>query len=290
MPSQAQLALQPHKHVADSTRSIRNAYIHHLTDLLHACLLRGDIPRARRAWAILIRCREVDWKSRWYWGLLFLSTAGVEDEPEESLATMQASQPDGEARQVERWLGTLRVSARPEDQPSILHALVLHLIKQARYRQALDELETYLYSYPYLLSAPLHTYAGLLAFYLAQPLAAQTPLHERNARHASSVSALAAGSEDDARLASDLGPANPAMLRQARGWFAKALEIDKEDEVSKEFIRLIDNPNADEESDDDSVGAPEHPSDEEPEDEEMEEGQGGDRSQWFDFSDEYESA
>jgi hypothetical protein len=29
--------------------------------------------------------------------------------------------------------------------PSLLHALVLHLIKHERFRQALDELETYVY-------------------------------------------------------------------------------------------------------------------------------------------------
>lgn len=33
---------------------LRHAYIHSLAHLLHACLLRGDIDRAKRAWAILV--------------------------------------------------------------------------------------------------------------------------------------------------------------------------------------------------------------------------------------------
>jgi RNA polymerase I-specific transcription initiation factor RRN11 len=66
------------------------------------------------------------------------------------------SQPEYEGREVERWLKGVRVSAKEVDvsfspylcmqadsqKPSLLHALVLHLIKHERFRQALDELET----------------------------------------------------------------------------------------------------------------------------------------------------
>jgi RNA polymerase I-specific transcription initiation factor RRN11 len=67
------------------------------------------------------------------------------------------SLPEYEGREVERWLKGVRVSAREVDvssfspliisaypqKPSLLHALVLHLIKHERFRHALDELETY---------------------------------------------------------------------------------------------------------------------------------------------------
>jgi RNA polymerase I-specific transcription initiation factor RRN11 len=129
--------------------------------------------------------------------------------------------------------------------PSLLHALVLHLIKHDHYRAALDELETYirhppsflhlvltsnsyLSSYPYLLSGPLHTYAGMLAFYLAQPPSAQA--QRGRARRSSSSSS----SSHEQREAP-----NPGMIRQARGWFSKALEFDKEDEVALELIRIV---------------------------------------------------
>jgi len=38
----------------------------------------------------------------------------------------------------------------------------------------------YLPSYPYILSAPLHTYAGLLAFYLAQPISRRSQKHRES--------------------------------------------------------------------------------------------------------------
>lgn len=111
---------------------LRHAYIHSLANLLHACLLRGDIDRAKRAWAILvsivhvsldmyllmrawqIRCREVDWRARWQWGLLFLSS-GSSDAVQNTQASMYASQAEDDYRQAERWINTLRVSARMED-------------------------------------------------------------------------------------------------------------------------------------------------------------------------------
>ena len=45
--------LVPHSDHRSS--GIRKLYIQNLTDLLHVCLLRGEIERARRAWAILVR-------------------------------------------------------------------------------------------------------------------------------------------------------------------------------------------------------------------------------------------
>lgn len=39
-----------------------------------------------------------------------------------------------------------------------------------RVKHALTSLISYLLDYPYTLSAPLHTYAGMVCFYLAQPV------------------------------------------------------------------------------------------------------------------------
>jgi hypothetical protein len=47
-----------------------------------------------------IRCREVDWKSRWYWGLECLNAITT---PEDGI---------GEGRETERWLKTVRISAK----------------------------------------------------------------------------------------------------------------------------------------------------------------------------------
>ena len=78
------------------------------------------------------------------------ATADIDNRPGSS------GQTEYEGREVERWLKGVRVSAREVDvgricpacdsadlkKPSLLHALILHLIKHERFRQALDELET----------------------------------------------------------------------------------------------------------------------------------------------------
>ncbi|KIR42542.1 hypothetical protein I307_04506 [Cryptococcus deuterogattii 99/473] len=229
---------------------LRHAYIHSLANLLHACLLRGDIDRAKRAWAILIRCREVDWRARWQWGLLFLSS-GSSDAVQNTQASMYASQAEDDYRQAERWINTLRVGARMEDKPSLLHALTLILIKHARYRQALEELETYLPSYPYLLSASLHTYAGLLAFYLAQPSSAirqPTPVASQydnllGRADRDSAATSQRSSRSPSPLPDGWEHADGSLMRQARQWFVNAIEIDEKEDVAREFLRVIDKPN-----------------------------------------------
>ena len=46
-------SLQPH--AINKSLSVRRAYIQKLTELLHVCLLRGELERAKRAWSILVR-------------------------------------------------------------------------------------------------------------------------------------------------------------------------------------------------------------------------------------------
>lgn len=52
--------------------SSRKAHILRLNDLLHVSIERGDMARARRAWSILARCKEYDWKRDWRTPLLLL--------------------------------------------------------------------------------------------------------------------------------------------------------------------------------------------------------------------------
>jgi len=57
----------------------------------------------------------------------------------------------------------------PENREDIIKELVLHLILAGSHREALEELELYLPSFPYQDNPILHTYAGLISLYLAQP-------------------------------------------------------------------------------------------------------------------------
>ena len=43
----------------------RRVHLRRLYDVLHFSLQRHDMMRARRAWAILARCNEVNWKTLW---------------------------------------------------------------------------------------------------------------------------------------------------------------------------------------------------------------------------------
>ncbi|WVF67923.1 hypothetical protein IAT40_002685 [Kwoniella sp. CBS 6097] len=263
--------------------SVRRRWIQNLVDALHFCLLKGDLERAKKAWAILIRCREVDWKARWHWGLLILSSSGSSsDSTRNGFQYTQMSQytQDYEGKDVERWLNGLRVSAREEDKPSLLHGLVLHFIKHGQYRRALDQLETYLSSYPFLRSGPLHTYAGLLSFYLAQPITQrvedQKPLIalDQNDEDGSVTGTVDVDADRSSTaspppvLGLGLQAADAMGLRTARGYFSKALDLDANDQVAQQFIKLIDNPLDRPQGDDESE--PEHENDQS--DEEMDDG------------------
>lgn len=56
--------------LSGSITSTRKTHIHRLNDVLNIFIGRGDLKRARQAWAILARCREYDWSSLWKTGLL----------------------------------------------------------------------------------------------------------------------------------------------------------------------------------------------------------------------------
>lgn len=82
----------------------RKAHICRLNDILQLCLLRQDLPRARRAWAILARCKEVNWKLMWKTGLALLGGQNINDSVEqdderlEYLATMMLQHSESVSR------------------------------------------------------------------------------------------------------------------------------------------------------------------------------------------------
>jgi RNA polymerase I-specific transcription initiation factor RRN11 len=57
-------------------RTARKVHIKRLYDIMQLCIQRDDIPRARRAWSILIRCKEIDWKAMWLTAVHLLNDAG----------------------------------------------------------------------------------------------------------------------------------------------------------------------------------------------------------------------
>ncbi len=53
-------------------RTARKVHIRRLYDILQLCIQRQDFTRARRAWAILARCKEIQWKFLWMTSLLLV--------------------------------------------------------------------------------------------------------------------------------------------------------------------------------------------------------------------------
>jgi len=96
----------------------------------------------------------------------------------------------------------------PDDRQKIIKELILHLILAGKHREALDELELYLPSFPYQDNPLLHVYAGLISLYLAQP-------------------------------ASDAGPFNPSLLRDAELYLERAKVLDPDNTVAQAFLDKI---------------------------------------------------
>ncbi|KAI0089114.1 hypothetical protein BDY19DRAFT_890129 [Irpex rosettiformis] len=135
-------------------RTARKIHIRRLYDVLELCLHQGDMKRAMRAWTILVRCKEMDWKTMWRTGALM---AGTHSPYEGSQAQDRLEYLSAMMRQY------------AEAREAIFQEFVLLLIKAGQHERALDELELYLPSPPYQDNPVLHLYAGLLCLYLAQP-------------------------------------------------------------------------------------------------------------------------
>ncbi|KAI0720269.1 hypothetical protein C8T65DRAFT_568049 [Cerioporus squamosus] len=134
----------------------RKTHIRRLYDILQLCIQRHEWVRAKRAWAILARCREVDWKIMWRTSVLLLGEGDHDTDD---------AQANGDRV---RFLSVM-MRQHPDERESILKELVLRLIHSGMYRRAVEELDLYLPSYPYQDNPVLHVYAGLIALYLAQP-------------------------------------------------------------------------------------------------------------------------
>ncbi|KZP24697.1 hypothetical protein FIBSPDRAFT_735396 [Athelia psychrophila] len=156
--------------LADKNPKIaRQVHVRRLYDLLQLCLQRNDLPRAKRAWAILARCKEIDWRTMWTTGLQLLGDGfeGLEsDSPRVNFLQSMMRQNE-------------------EDCEAILRELVLRLIMSGQHEEALAALDLYLPSFPYQDNPTLHIYAGLIRVYSAQP-----PVLEGSSEQASPFDAI----------------------------------------------------------------------------------------------------
>jgi hypothetical protein len=73
--------------------STRQVHIRRLYDLLQLCIQRHDYERANRAWAILARCKEVQWKTLWPIALVIMGEDAAQRDIE-FLRSMMLQHPD----------------------------------------------------------------------------------------------------------------------------------------------------------------------------------------------------
>ncbi|OCB84844.1 hypothetical protein A7U60_g8065 [Sanghuangporus baumii] len=131
-------------------------HVRRLNDILHLSIEREDFSRARRAWAILARCKEFDWKTKWRTGLLLLSDNPLSGQHHHQQAS------GGSVEFLKKFMRYY-----PDEQESVLQETILHLTHEGKFREALDELDLYLPSFPFQESPFLLAYAGLISFRLA---------------------------------------------------------------------------------------------------------------------------
>ncbi|CAE6521486.1 unnamed protein product [Rhizoctonia solani] len=200
------LSPRPHRTLLPSTSS-RKQHIRFTYDLLHVCLQRGDLARARRAWAILVKCPEIDWRTLWAVGLALIPGREDGEDGEDGKAT----------REHVNYLKRVRLQI-PHLQETLLKETILALIDLGEYQEALDELDLYIVTMPFDQNPVLHLYAGMLWLFTAQPQA-------ENAGHSTPKSgSLSTSNWNASRIAS------------AKRHFRRAVALDPENTFARGWL------------------------------------------------------
>lgn len=58
----------------------RKVHLRRLYDVLQLSIHRDDLARARRAWSILVRCKEINWMAMWGIGIHLVEENSYGDE------------------------------------------------------------------------------------------------------------------------------------------------------------------------------------------------------------------
>ncbi|KAG8738548.1 hypothetical protein FRC12_016718 [Ceratobasidium sp. 428] len=201
---------RPRRELSPSTSS-RKQHIRFTYDILHVCLQRGDLARARRAWSLLVKCPEIDLRTIWQVGLALIPCEGENEERR--------------ARSTREHVGYLkRVRLRiPDMQETFLKETVLALIDMGEYQEALDELDLYIVTMPFDQNTVLHIYAGMLWLYTAQPRKEQDEKVED------------AAFEDDGETIDTRGW-DATRIASAKRHFRRALALDPDNTFARGFL------------------------------------------------------
>ncbi|CCJ30238.1 unnamed protein product [Pneumocystis jirovecii] len=148
-----------HSYSPKKLLSTRKRQIEATYTILHLSLLRGDFLRARYAFSILIRCREVYLYDIWDLGL-------------EILRHFEFDQQETYLKHLIVFYQASTYSSSLKDDTfstqEFLRALVLLYIEKREFQKLLDMLEDYLLSAPYSENAVFYQYAGMAALELSR--------------------------------------------------------------------------------------------------------------------------
>jgi len=204
----------------DPTTGPRKAHLRRLFDVLNLCLERNDRVRAQRAWAVLVRCPEVDLRELWTLGLRLMG-------PSDGWDMYGGS----EARR--RYLREMQ-GFHLKQSAAILLEYVFQLLAEGRQTDAFAELELYLQSLPYSTDAALHEYAGMLSVSMAtRPTSAAG--HQRLDDEDSLIE-ISHGHGLEHFLASVRGSPN---VDRAVAYFEKALQLDPAAPAARGYLSMI---------------------------------------------------
>ena len=126
-----------------SADSARKVTIRRVYDVCMRSLCLGEVERAKKAFGILLRCREFDWKDSWSLAIYMLNAH--DPEREDAFFLSQVEQLRSLMLQDPTRVGySLSARARTELIPQreeLLNEVLQVLIQNGRYTEALDEIE-----------------------------------------------------------------------------------------------------------------------------------------------------
>ncbi|KAA1070028.1 hypothetical protein PGT21_002771 [Puccinia graminis f. sp. tritici] len=202
--------------VNPATGGPRKFHIRRLFDLLQLCLLRRQHDQARQIWAVLVRCREVDFAMLWDLGLRVMH--------------LPHPTPLADDSTIDSHLNYMKACRNLSDQETakVLMEYISVLVSVGRLRDALDELQLWLSSLPCSQHAGLHEYAGLVTLSIIPPPQPPDDPDEFDPKPLKINEYLEAISEN-------------VMFGRAKAYFERAQSLDSTCVISPAYLQLMNN-------------------------------------------------
>jgi RNA polymerase I-specific transcription initiation factor RRN11 len=214
----------------ENADSARKEMIRRIYDACIYSMLLGDIRIARKAFGLLLRCKEFKWKDFWSLAVYMLNPHDPDRDNTfvlsqvDQLRSLMVQDRARVSHSTSAYAWTQRISQGVE----LLNELLQVLVQNGRCTEALDEIELsvimflmvthrfayyfprYLPLFPYQDNPVLHTYTGLIRLYMSQ--------------------------EPDSRRGNE---SPDGLLEGAKASLNRVIEIDSENRTARFFLDLV---------------------------------------------------